>query len=185
MNAIEYTVSFLCGYKSNMQIFDIIKGYEAAVIAAFAALSGVFLTGLINVFQKWLDMRHARSMKKIDFAVDFEKKQLLEPVLSFLDSDLSTMRQVYSLVFVEKAERSSVKIESSHLSQLPAIQARIKGLGDEHLYTKFSEFSRKRIKIGNAIEHPDKDPYTELESAIELAGEIMCSLFERAKSIKN
>lgn len=166
-----------------MQVIDIIKGHESEVIAAFSALSGVFLTAVFNVFQKWLDMRHAKNMKKIEFAIDFEKKQLLEPVLSFLDSDLATIREVYSLVFKSKKDRGSVIIEDKHLAQLPSVQARIKGLGDDDLYEKFNEFSRKRRKIWNAIENQNNDPFDELESAIAIAGEIISSLLEQAKRI--
>jgi hypothetical protein len=168
-----------------MQLLDIIERNETAIITASAALFGVLLTAIVNLFQKWLEMQHAKNMKKIDFAIDFEKKQLLEPVLSFLDSDLSAMRDVYTLIFVDKKDRSSVKVESQYLSQLPAVQARVKGLGDEVLYNKFCEFSRKRLKIGNAIENPTKDPYEELESAIDIAGELMGLLFKRAENIKS
>ncbi len=95
------------------------------------------------------------------------------------------MCEVYDLIFVDKAERNNVKIENNHLSQLPSVQARIKGLGDEKLYQEFRSFSHKRLKIGNALESPNKDPYIELESAIEIAGGIMNLLFERAKKIEN
>lgn len=163
----------------------IITGNETAIISASAALIGVFLTVLANLFQKWLDMRHAKNMKKLEFAIEFEKNHLLEPILSFIDSDLATLREVYALGFINKEDWDKVKIKSEHLNALPSVSARVKGLGDEIIYNKFNEFTRKRILIGNAINSDEKDSFKELESAIELAGEIMYLLFERAKKIKS
>ena len=124
-------------------------------------------------------------MKRMEVFIDFEKKQFLEPILSFLDADLSAMREVYNLSLTDKKERGTVVIKHEHLANLPAVQARVKGLGDPNIYEKFRSFSHKRVKIGNAIETQGKDPYIELESAIEIAGELMGLVFKRVREISN
>ena len=163
-----------------MSIFEYVNENETAIISAFSALLGVLLTLTFNMLQKWLDMRHAVNMKKIDFAIEFQKKHLIEPVILFLDSDLASMREVYSLVFENEPKKSNAKIKIDHLVMLPSIHARVKGIGDENLDKLFSAFTIKRLKIGNAVFNQDKDPYIELQSAIELAGEIIFILLEQS-----
>ncbi|MBM2835637.1 MAG: hypothetical protein HW406_2798 [Candidatus Brocadiaceae bacterium] len=168
-----------------MTIAEIIKGHETAVISGSFVLLGVFLTLVVNSIQKFIDNRHTLRIKRLDLSINIEKTHLLEPVIEFIDRDLGAMQAVYALIFVDKKERSEVKIDNTHLSNLTAIEARIKGMGDKKLNDKFRDFTHKRIKIGNAIEHPGKDPYDELKQAIELAGDIMNSLFVRLKNLKN
>jgi hypothetical protein len=121
----------------------------------------------------------------LELVIELEKQHLLEPVIEYIEQDLSAMQEVYNLIFVDHQDRSKVKINNTHLSQLSAIQSRIRGLGDPALNNNFSDFSRKRIKIGNAVDQRDKDPYEELQEAIDLAGKIMNSLFDKLKNIKN
>ena len=168
-----------------MPITDLIKGHETAVISGSFALLGVFLTLVVTSIQKCIDNLHSLKIKRLELVIEIEKQHLLEPVIEYIEQDLSAMQEVYNLIFVDHQDRSKVKINNTHLSQLSAIQSRIRGLGDFALNNNFSDFSRKRIKIGNAVDHRDKDPYEELQEAIDLAGKIMNSLFDKLKNIKS
>ena len=166
-------------------MLELLKGHETAVISGTFTLIGVLLALAAGFINKWIGKRHDLNLKKLDFAMNLEKQQLFDPVISFLDLDLATMREIYSLESMDENQRGEVKINLSHLHQLPAIQARVRGLGDEELSSKFSEFSHSRKKISQALDSLEKDSFTELQKGIDLAGEIMNKLFERMNAIKN
>jgi hypothetical protein len=117
--------------------------------------------------------------------MNFEKQHFFDPIISFLDLDLAAMREIYSLQFLSESEskRAKVELNPSHLHKLPAIQARVIALGDEELSLNFKKFSHSRIKISQAIGSLEKDTFTELKNGIDLAGNIMNTLFERMKRI--
>ncbi|WP_413517082.1 hypothetical protein [Photobacterium phosphoreum] len=168
-----------------MSFLEFIHGNQGAVIAATAALGGVLITAIFNVLQKYLDNKHTKSIKRLEIVIDFEKCHLIEPILTFLDADLIAMRDVYNIIFINKVDRENISIKNEHLQSLPSVKARIRGLGDKELSQKFDVFTRKRLLIGNAIETVGSDPYKELESGIELAGEIICLLLKRVRMLEN
>ena len=72
-------VSFTKQVRGYMEIFEIIKGHEIAVITASFALLGVLLTAVVTICSKWLDMRHARNMKKLELRSTLKKNNYLSP----------------------------------------------------------------------------------------------------------
>lgn len=163
---------------------NLVAGNEKLVLGSLFTLFGVLVAGIINFLLKRLELSHARKMKKIEFASSFKQENLFKPVVSFLESDLIALQAVYGLLFVEKKDRREVKINNDHLVMLSSIEARIKALTDSATYEKFNEYSRKRLRIGNALENIELDPYVELKSAIELASNIMKTLYEQATDIE-
>jgi hypothetical protein len=173
-----------------MSITELIKGHETAVISGSFALLGVALTLAANSIQKFFENRHSLKLKRLELAIELEKKHLLEPVIEFLDYELSAMQAVYSIIFVKKEDRANVRIDNTHWSKFPSIEARIRGLGDNELNHNFHEFSLKRIKIATAIKNPDmieskeEHPFEQLQEAIELGGKVLKSLFHKLKELE-
>ena len=168
-----------------MNWFEYFDGYQTALVTTSGALFGVIITSVFHLIQKYFANRHERNMKKLDFVAKFKSEQLVEPVIKFLDSDLAAMQETYSLVFVDKGSRSNFQIKSDHLASLPAVTARVKGLGDPKLNALFDEFTRKRLSIGNSIDSVGKDPFKELQSAITLAGDIVGLLLDKVRDVEN
>lgn len=172
-----------------MPIAELIKGNETAIIAGSFTLLGVIIASVFNVILRVIENMQARKLKRLELAMEIEKTHLLEPTIEFIDHDLAAMQDVYSLIFVDRKDRKEVFIDNTHIARLPSIQARLRGLGDPELNRKFRDFSNKRIKIGTAVEHrheaPNEDPYEQLQQAIDLAGEILNTLFKKLKNLKS
>ncbi len=141
---------------------------------ALWALLGVIVTQISNFFLKKIDIDAQLLRQKIDWSWEFEKKSVIEPILTFLDSELKLMTFVYTQGFESKEADQEIK---RHILDLSTTFARIKALDDYELNEKFNEFSRKRLGIGNRVfNQGEKDmegAYQELQEAEKLAGEII------------
>ncbi|WP_041430787.1 hypothetical protein [Synechococcus sp. PCC 6312] len=148
-----------------------------ALLGAGGTLFGVFVTQLTNIFVKRFEINAQVRHRKLDWSWEFEKKNIIEPILTFLDSELKLMTFVYIQGFEGKKEDSEIK---KHILDMSTVSARIKALDDQELNEKFSEFTRKRIGVGNNVfDEYRKDmssAFSELQEAEKLAGEIIWSI---------
>lgn len=169
-----------------MWLEDLIKNNQPAFLILIGTVFGVVVSQAGHLFSKWVDHRNNLKLKRLDMAVELEKRYLIEPVVSFIDQDLALMQKIYSRMFESEEEKASFSIDNVHVFELSALQARIKSIGDTHLNDKFEEFSRARIGIGTAVsDAKTEEAYTKLNKAISLAGEILELLFKKLRKIKN
>ncbi|MCF6156445.1 MAG: hypothetical protein E3K36_14665 [Candidatus Brocadia sp.] len=168
-----------------MSLEDLINNNQTAFLTFIGTISGVGITQAANLFFRWIDHRNNLKIKRLDLAIELEKKYLIDPVVSFIDKDLKSMQKTYALVFNSKEGRPNFDLDKEHVFVLSSIQARIKGLGDSHLSEKFEEFSRARVGIGTAVSDAEVNAaYKKLDGAIKLAGEILELLFKKLRKIE-
>ncbi len=169
-----------------MRLTDLIINNQAAFLMLIGTLCGVIITQLGYLLSKSIDHRNNLKLKRIDMALELERKYLIEPIVSFIDRDLELMQRTYAKVFESKEEKAGFDIDGSYVFELSAIQARVKSIGDPHIDDKFEEFSRTRIKIRAAVSHAKtEEAYKELNKGITAAGEILELLFKRLKEMEN
>lgn len=169
-----------------MSLEDLINNNQTAFLTLIGAISGVVITQAANLISRWIDHRNNLKIKSLDLAIEIEKKYLIEPVVSFIDKDLKSMQKTYALVFKSKEDRPNFNLDNEHVFELSSIQARIKGLGDNHLSEKFEEFSIARFGIGTAVSNAEVNvAYKKLDVAIKLAGEILELLLKKLRKIEN
>jgi len=169
-----------------MWLKDLIINNQPALLMLIGTVSGVIIAETGHLLSKWVDHRNKLKLRRLDMAVELEKKYLIEPVVSFIDRDLALMQTTYAKIFELKEEKERFSIDSTHVFELSAVQARVKSIGDPHLNDKFEEFSRIRICIGTAVsDAKTEEAYKELNKAIISAGEILELLFKRLKKIEN
>ena len=108
-----------------------------------------------------------------------ENDIIIRPVIDFLERDLIAIQRVYNLSLVQKTERREIIIDNEHIWLLTAAQARIEAAGDPVLCDKFDEYSRKRLKMGNAVEIGNEEAFEELEATKTLASDIIALLIKR------
>jgi len=167
-----------------MWLEDLVNNNQPAFLMLIGTVFGVVIAQVGHLISKWIDHRNNLKIKRLDMAVQLEKKYLIEPVVSFIDRDLGLMQKTYARIFKSKETNTSFSIDNTHVSELSAVEARVKGIGDRHLKEKFQEFSRARIRIGTAAaDGKTNNAYTRLEEAISLAGEILELLFKKLKEI--
>jgi hypothetical protein len=145
-----------------------------ALLAAIGALIGVVVTQSSSIVVKKSEIDAQVRYRKLDWSWEFEKKNIIEPILTFLDSELKLITFVYTQGFEDKKVDSEMK---KHILDMSTVSARIKALDDQALSKKFSEFTRKRIGVGNSVfDEYRKDmssAFTEFQEAEKLAGEII------------
>jgi hypothetical protein len=167
-----------------MEYIDkLLVGNEKLVLGAFSTLSGVFIAGLFNLLIKRLELKNARLIKKIEFISGFQNNQMFEPVINYLSKDLEAMQKVYNLILLDEKQRENTVLDNTHVTQIRAIEARVKALSDDETYELFKKFSLQRIRVGNAVYSESADPYEKLEEAINMASELMKRIYEQAKAI--
>ena len=169
-----------------MWLEDFIKNNQPAVLMLIGTVSGVVIAQAGHLISKWVDHRNNLKIKRLDIAVELEKKYLIEPVVSFIDRDLGLMQKTYAKMFESEEGNASFSFDNTNVFELSSVQARVKGLGDRRLNEKFEEFSRARIGIGTAVaDAKTQNAYKQLDEAIKLAGEILELLFKKLRKIEN
>jgi hypothetical protein len=170
-----------------MDLLTFLDKHAASIIAVLGTLAGV----LISQFSTWLMKRHEFKnqvkLKRIDFGIEFEKKNLIEPVLLFLESDLKLITAIYQKgLETEKTEIH--EILSGHILNMSMASARLGVYGNEALIKKFDEFTRKRIQIGfDVFDDKEKNmlsAHNKIREAESLASEIIILLKEKIESLK-
>jgi len=169
-----------------MWLEDLIKNNQSAFLMLIGTVSGVVIAQAGHLISKWIDHRNNLKIRRLDIAVELEKKHLIEPVVSFIDKDLESMQKTYAKVFKSREDKANLSLDKEHVFELSYIQARVKGLGDSRLNEKFEEFSRARIGIGTAVADAEINiAYKQLDEAIKLAGAILELLFKKLRKIEN
>lgn len=159
---------------SLIEFIDKNPALGGALLGSLGTLIGVVVTQISGIFVKKIEIDAQVRYRKFDWSWEFERKNIIEPVLTFLDSELKLIAFVYTQGFEDKKANEEIK---KHILDISTISARIKALNDHELSEKFDEFTRKRIGVGNKVfDEYRKDmngAFTELKEAEKLAGEII------------
>jgi len=127
-------------------------------------------------------------MKRFDLAVEFEKRNLIEPVLLFLESDLRLTTRMYAKGLEIEESKIDERL-SEHILDMSMASARVMTYGDDALTAKFEEFTRKRLDVGfRAINKELKDMRVaneNLNEAQSLASEIISMLKNRLSKMES
>lgn len=110
-------------------------------MGTLGTLLSVFITQASSIFIKKFEVDAQIRYRKFDWSWEFEKKNVVEPILMFLDSELKLIAFVYTKGFEDKEADEGLK---RHILDLSTISARIKALDDcDELSKKFVEFTKK------------------------------------------
>ena len=170
-----------------MDILTFFDKHADSLFPILGTLAGVAITLFFTWLMKKREFINQLIMKRIDFEIEFEKENLIKPVLLFLESDLKLMAAIYQ----KGLEPKAVEIDKSlgtHILDMSMASARIGVYGNEALNKKFDEFTRKRIQVGfDALNEQDKkvnDAFNKMKEAESLASEIIVLLKGKMKNLK-
>jgi hypothetical protein len=169
-----------------MDCLSFIDKNASPIIAVLGTLFGVIIAQISNWLMKNQEFKNHVKLKRIDFGIEFEKRNLIEPVLLFLESDLKLMTAIYQKG-LEK-EKNINEILGEHILEMSMVSARLRVYGNPALSTKFEEFTRKRLDVGfRALNENMKDiqsAYDKLREAEVLASEIIVLLKDKLDKMK-
>jgi hypothetical protein len=169
-----------------MSLGDLVKNNPVAILTLLGTVCGVVITQAANLIAKGLDYRNNLKTRRLDLAIELEKKYLIEPVVLFIDKDLKAMQKTYAQALESEDDKVNFILDNEHVFELSSLQARVKGLCDSSLNEKFEEFSGAKIRIGTSVSNGEvNNAYKQLDEAIKLAGEILELLFKRLRKIEN
>lgn len=169
-----------------MDLMIFLDKHAAPIIAVLGALSGVVISQISTWLMKRHEFKNQLKLKRIDFGIEFEKKNLIEPVLLFLESDLKLITTIYQ----KGLEKEKTKIHEKlgdHILEMSMASARLGVYGNEALSKKFDEFTRKRIQIGFDVFDKERNmlsAHNRIKEAESLASEIIILLKKRIESLK-
>jgi len=170
-----------------MDILTFFDKHADAILPIFSGLAGVVITLFFTWLMKRREFINQVKLRRIDFGIEFERKNLIEPVLLFLESDLKLMTAIYQ----KGLERERTEIDSSlstHILDMSMASARLGVHGNEALVKKFDEFTRKRNQVGfDALGENEKNinsAYNKIKEAESLASEIIILLKEKMEYLK-
>lgn len=94
---------------SNMPVWleDLIKNNQAAFLTLLGTLAGVIITQVAYLVSKSIDYRNNLKIRRLDLAIELEKKHLIEPVVLFIDRDLKAMQKTYAKAFSQKTMKQT------------------------------------------------------------------------------
>lgn len=78
-----------------MDLLTFLDKHATPIIAVLGTLAGVLISQLSTWFMKRHEFKNQVKLKRIDFGIEFEKRNLIVPVLLFLDSDLKLITAIY------------------------------------------------------------------------------------------
>jgi hypothetical protein len=172
--------------RSNMDLLTFIDKHATSIIAVLGTLFGVMISQISNWLMKKQEFKNHVKLKRIDFGIEFEKKNLIEPVLLFLESDLKLITAMYQKGLQQ--EKNINEILGEHILEMSMVSARLRVYGNAALNTKFEEFTRKRLEVGfKALNENMKDmqlAYDKLREAEVLASEIIILLKDKLEKLK-
>ena len=172
----------------DMNIYTFLDKHAAPMIAVFGTLAGVLISQVFNWLMKRREFSNQLKLKKLDYGFEFEKQKLIEPVLSFLESELKLITAIYQKGI--DSENSNIKRENlgDHILESSMASARLGVYGNKTLIEKFDEFTRKRIQVGfDIFDENGKNitsAYERIKEAESLASEIILILKEKIENIK-
>ena len=162
-----------------MDILTCFDKYATSIIAVLGTLAGVWV-------MKRKEFKNQVKLKSIDLGIEFEKKNLIEPVLLFLESDLKLITAMYQKGL--EAERTKIHEKlGEHILDMSMASARINVYGNEALSKKFDEFTRIRIQIGFDVFYDINknmlSAHNKIKEAESLSSEIIILLKEKIGSL--
>ena len=170
-----------------MDILTFLDKHAASIIAVLGTLAGVLISQIFTWLMKRNEFRNQVKLKRIDFGIEFEKTNLIEPVLLFLESDLKLITKIYQKGLNTEKTTIHEKL-SEHILDMSMASARLGVYGNDALIKKFDEFTRKRIQIGfDALGDKEKNinsAYNKIKEAESLASGIIILLKEKIESLK-
>ncbi len=78
-----------------MDFLTFLDKHATPIIAILGTLAGVVISQISTWLMKRQEFKNQVKLKRIDFGIEFEKKNLIEPVLLFLESDLKLITAIY------------------------------------------------------------------------------------------
>lgn len=170
-----------------MNILIFLDKHADSLFPILGTLAGVAITLFFTWLIKKREFLNQLILKRVDSEINFEKENLIKPVLLFLESDLKLMTAIYQKGMSPKAIEIDESL-STHILDMSMASARLGVYGNEALNKKFDEFTRKRIQVGfDALNEQDQkinDAYKKMKEAESLASEIIILLKEKMKSLK-
>ena len=169
-----------------MNFIDFFDKHAASIIPAIGVLAGVIISQFFTWVMKLSEFKNQVRLKRIDFGIEFEKRNLIEPVLLFLESDFKLMTAIYQKGFESEKSKINEKL-SEHILSMSMASARIGAYGNEALIKKFDEFTRKRMEVGfNVLDEENKSIYSahnKIKEAESIASEIIILLKEKINNL--
>lgn len=151
--------------------------HGSSLIAVGGTIFGAVFTQFITFLNKRKEFEERSRESALERDRDFQKHNIIDPLLEFIDQDLKMAQQVYSNGLHNKEDSTDCK----HQADIVVLTAKIKVL-DSDLYEKFEEYGQERISLNTkALSHEDgvKDinaAYGHLKKIKSLASEIMLGL---------
>jgi hypothetical protein len=158
--------------------------YIASIITGLAALAGVAISQFFSWIMKKNEFNNQVKMKRIDLGIEFEKRNLIEPVMMFLTSEL----KLITAIFQKGLEVEKTVIQRNlgeHILDMAMTSARLGAYGNKALIDKFEEFTRIRISVGFEVSEKFKNlpsAHERLKQAEILASEIIVHLKNKLES---
>lgn len=170
-----------------MDFLSFLDKHAAAIIAVIGTLAGVLVTQLFNLLLKRSEFKNQVKLKRYDFGIEFEKRNLIEPVLLFLESDLKLITAIYQKGLETQKTKIHEKL-GEHILDMSMASARLGVYGNEALIKRFDEFTRKRIEIGfDVFDEKEKNmlsAHNKIKEAESLASEIIILLKKKIESLE-
>jgi hypothetical protein len=161
--------------RKNMGLIQFLDKNASAVFA----LCGVLLTLVVDLFRQWNERAYGRYLRRVELAIEIEKRIQFDPIAEFIESYLSLLQMTYAKG-VNKDISATPEISDQSNMQLAAASARIKLYRDSKLSDMFNNFTRKRIEMGNSLfDERQRDlsrAYSLLTEAEATAAEILDTL---------
>ena len=171
---------------ADIDILNFIDKHATPMFTLLGILFGLVFSPISTWIMKKLEFINQAKLKRIDFAIEFEKKNLIEPVLLFLKSDLKLMTSIYQKgLAIEQKEIE--KSESAHILDMSMVSARLGVYVNDLLIKKFDEFTRKRIQVGfSTLSDQNKNihAHNKIKEAEALASEIIAFLKDKMEKLK-
>lgn len=148
----------------------------AGLMGAFVALTASLLTTLGNNAANRDRMRHERESAAQNRSQAFIERNIVDPVISYLETDLRVMSELNSNYLSLGADAAKTP-GSTHVFDLRMAEARIRTIDDDELQALMNEYSRKRVQLVSAMTNSRSRSYddvrTVLEDATYLASEVL------------
>jgi hypothetical protein len=104
----------------------------AAVVAVGGTIAGILITQLFNWLLKKREWKNQARLRKLERSIEFEKHNLIEPIIEFIEAELSLMQLLYAKGF-DKEDKAISSSHSTHLKHLLTTSAKVKAYGDKDL----------------------------------------------------
>jgi len=171
-----------------MQVGQFLDKNGAAVVAVVGALAGVLISQLFSWLLKKREWNNQKNLRRLERSIEFEKRNLIEPILEYVEHELSLLQIMYARGFEKEPSSAIPEAFKAHHEKLLPTSAKVKVYGDQKLVDKFDEFSRKMIQIGySTFDQKTKNiglAFNDLKEAESIAVEILATLKRKLSDIE-